>query len=742
MSSALRGGLAKPAHETAPHAWSKDLYRAICDTASRPVTWLAQGTTGTRAAFQLKCALGDPAFHWDRSCNTEHKPSAYLLQEKLRQCYAKGCNDLNVIKWADQIEAALKRDLAAKVSVFDVPFNMARPYAHTKIATMTRNTTSWASSRAEGHKDTLVCKDSRHGLQLIACARACRYSQVTECFAAGQPSTLAAAYEIEQGLFKDVRSVKPTLPKVSMTIATVVNNEATYIKEWIMYHALRGVQRFVIYDNDSTDSLRSKLSPLIERGLVIFEKATTLCHMPGLVTAHRRKIGNPHDFGIQGDAMMHAINTYGPSTTYMACIDADEFLHTYNKDSVVPKNVEDHLPLEWNVLNPLRVAKGTPILSTVFPLVTYNKDVKNVVRTKVILNTHKMLEDVGKGREASLWDTIHEIGFKNHKEMEPHLDQWNSGLKIYHAWCRHSECLAERRSKDYFTSHHEHSTDRRVHAHDKPTWKTPLMRWHYKVQTQLRGNQRQLDHVMLYGIGRSGTSIAQYVLSPRRLAVFEPCSIFDKLGSYDLFDWQRSVKCRELISDLADCHITLDTFSRLKELSNQTYRSWSDYTTWMNACWQSSLIIKEIRINPSAKWRTMRRFRFIHMQRNLADVVDSRSHVNDIHFDREKITANRLRLQETAKTYGDLTIQYEQLVSAKDGFVSSLAARVQLSSKDLSQTVPVLKRSFQTRHAHQFLNKQHLKQPPLVKSSRSQKSSTSLARKNVTSRAHKLPSSG
>ena len=140
----------------------------------------------------------------------------------------------------------------------------------------------------------------------------------------------------------------------------------------------------------------------------------------------------------------------------------------------------------------------------------------------------------------------------------------------------------------------------------------------------------------------------------------------------------------------------------------------------------------------------MRRFRFIHMQRNLADVVDSRSHVNDIHFDREKITANRLRLQETAKTYGDLTIQYEQLVSAKDGFVSSLAARVQLSSEDLSQTVPVLmlKRSFQTRHAHQFLNKQHLKQPPLVKSSRSQKSSTSLARKNVTSRAHKLPSSG
>ena len=47
------------------------LYRTICDTAHRPLTWLAQGTTGTHSAFALKCSLGDPAFHWHETCNTK-----------------------------------------------------------------------------------------------------------------------------------------------------------------------------------------------------------------------------------------------------------------------------------------------------------------------------------------------------------------------------------------------------------------------------------------------------------------------------------------------------------------------------------------------------------------------------------------------------------------------------------------------------------------------------------------------
>lgn len=229
-----------------PHE-HRDLYRAMCDTANRPVAWLAQGTTGTHSAYVLKCALGDPAFHWNLSCNTDHKPTAYLVQRLLHKCYlspsAQSCTDLDPVTWAKMMEEALQEDGGAGVSLFDVPFNMARPYVSMRLGTMVRDAGSWARSRMAHHDHTLICKDMRHGLQLIECAKSCRNPTVADCFTDATQSSLVAAYQQENFALKNVPSVKPSLPKVDLTIATVVNNEATYIREWIAYHALRGVQR-------------------------------------------------------------------------------------------------------------------------------------------------------------------------------------------------------------------------------------------------------------------------------------------------------------------------------------------------------------------------------------------------------------------------------------------------------------------------------------------------------------------
>ncbi|GMO23401.1 MAG: hypothetical protein Ta2B_02600 [Termitinemataceae bacterium] len=41
-----------------------------------------------------------------------------------------------------------------------------------------------------------------------------------------------------------------------LSIVAIVKNEASYIKEWIEYHRLVGVDRFYIYDDNSTDNLR------------------------------------------------------------------------------------------------------------------------------------------------------------------------------------------------------------------------------------------------------------------------------------------------------------------------------------------------------------------------------------------------------------------------------------------------------------------------------------------------------
>ena len=52
--------------------------------------------------------------------------------------------------------------------------------------------------------------------------------------------------------------------KVYLSITAVLQNEAPYIKEWIEYHRLVGVERFYIYDNESTDNVKEILKPYID----------------------------------------------------------------------------------------------------------------------------------------------------------------------------------------------------------------------------------------------------------------------------------------------------------------------------------------------------------------------------------------------------------------------------------------------------------------------------------------------
>ena len=361
------------------------LYRTICDTAHRPLTWLAQGTTGTHSAFALKCSLGDPAFHWHATCNTKQRPVAYTVLRQLQQCHEDSafrvdatttrgitqrlpvldipCDNLTATTWADAMDAALRRDCGAGVSLFDAPFHMARPYTSgtSVLGTQLRNPRDWALSRIATFPQTLICEDARYGLNYLECARACRRRKVSDCFVRPTYSALVAAYEQDILASSDVKAVAAPLPKVALTIATVVNDEAIYILEWIAYHALRGVERFIIYDNNSSDSLRSTLSPHLESGVVILEDATSLCHMPRLRHPDNHLA---HNFSAQQNSMMHAVFTYGASTVHMATIDVDEFLDSPNATLVPALPKRGHVLLQWSPLSPFDGVKGTPILSS------------------------------------------------------------------------------------------------------------------------------------------------------------------------------------------------------------------------------------------------------------------------------------------------------------------------------------------------------------------------------------------
>ena len=102
--------------------------------------------------------------------------------------------------------------------------------------------------------------------------------------------------------------------KVAVSIVAILKNEAPYIKEWIEYHKLIGVDRFYLYDNESDDGLYDILKPYIEDGTVIYK----------YVEGHCMQIPVYND----------AIYRYKDETEWLAIIDLDEFIVPIKYNSI------------------------------------------------------------------------------------------------------------------------------------------------------------------------------------------------------------------------------------------------------------------------------------------------------------------------------------------------------------------------------------------------------------------------
>ena len=98
---------------------------------------------------------------------------------------------------------------------------------------------------------------------------------------------------------------KTTFPH-ELAVVAIMKNEGPYLKEWLDFHILVGVEKFYLYDNESTDNTRDVLAPYIARGIVEYT------YFPGL----RR----------QNPAYIDAINRFSNDTRWMAIIDLDEFI--------------------------------------------------------------------------------------------------------------------------------------------------------------------------------------------------------------------------------------------------------------------------------------------------------------------------------------------------------------------------------------------------------------------------------
>lgn len=122
---------------------------------------------------------------------------------------------------------------------------------------------------------------------------------------------------------KDKKKENKKYP-ITLALTAIFQNEAPYLKEWIEYHNMIGVEFFLLYDNLSTDNYREVLNPYIESGLV------ALVEWP---YDSQRQISLWNR--IQCDAYANAVQRVRGKVKWLAVADVDEFFVPVQENNLV-----------------------------------------------------------------------------------------------------------------------------------------------------------------------------------------------------------------------------------------------------------------------------------------------------------------------------------------------------------------------------------------------------------------------
>ena len=107
-----------------------------------------------------------------------------------------------------------------------------------------------------------------------------------------------------------------------LSICLAYKNEASYLREWIEFHRVVGVERFFLYNHASTDDHREALAPYIEDGVVTLEDW-------------------PDVPAVQTEMYNRCLEQHRDESRWIAFIDADEFLFSPTGQSL-PEMLADY----------------------------------------------------------------------------------------------------------------------------------------------------------------------------------------------------------------------------------------------------------------------------------------------------------------------------------------------------------------------------------------------------------------
>lgn len=130
--------------------------------------------------------------------------------------------------------------------------------------------------------------------------------------------------------------------KYQLVICAVFRDEDFFLKEWIEFHKLVGVEHFYLYNNLSKDNYLQILSPYIEAGEV------DLFDVPIETTSQQDNL-----YSLQLPVYRHALNIVKKTAQWAAFIDLDEFLFPVHHHHLVSllKNYSQYpgLVVNWQL---------------------------------------------------------------------------------------------------------------------------------------------------------------------------------------------------------------------------------------------------------------------------------------------------------------------------------------------------------------------------------------------------------
>lgn len=119
-----------------------------------------------------------------------------------------------------------------------------------------------------------------------------------------------------------------------LSVCSHFRNEGRYLREWIEFHRMMGVEKFYLYNRRSTDDWRTVLAPYMEQGIVDVKEWDRPAFPPGRNS--------------QIDAFQDCIDRLRGQESWLAFLDGDQFLWSPGGTSLA--DVLDALPPRWGAV--------------------------------------------------------------------------------------------------------------------------------------------------------------------------------------------------------------------------------------------------------------------------------------------------------------------------------------------------------------------------------------------------------